>query len=289
MTEIFRGYDQAGLDHEYNNAVKVADSALFIERYAGESAVARRDMACELNVDYGDAPGEKLDIFPADPGERAAPVQIYIHGGYWRALSKDEHSFVALGLQPHGVTTLVIDYDLMPGARMAELVRQCRNAVVWTYRNADRLGIDPARIHVCGHSAGGHLTAMVAATDWRDFADLPADVVKTACGISGLYDLEPIRLCYLQAELSLGEDEARDNSPMFLEPKSRAEMLALVGGEEGDEYFRQSSGLAEAWSGHGHRTSAEVMENLHHFNIAMALDNPASGVTNRICALMGID
>jgi len=204
------------------------------------------------------------------------------------ALDKADFSFVAHAFQPAGAAVVVINYALMPAVAMDELVRQCRASVAWVYRNAPSFGGDPHRIFVSGHSAGGHLVAMLLATDWPAFAGLPADVVKGGAGISGLYDLEPIRLCYLNDTLQLGPDAARRNSPVHLLPGSRAPLLLPVGGLEGPEYHRQSEDLAAAWRARG--VPCEVMDlaGIQHFSIVSQLEDPTSDLGRAILRQMGL-
>ncbi len=285
---IFLNYDQIALDQEYDNRGKVKDYQSYLDTYTQASAEARQTLACQCDIAYGDATGEHLDIFQPADSNRTGTAMIFVHGGYWRALSKNEHSFVAQGLTAHGVTTVVIDYDLMPAVRMDELVRQCRAAVAWTFEHAAELGVDRKKIYVSGHSAGGHLTAMVAATDWQAFAGLPSDTVKACCGLSGLYDLEPIRLCFLNDDLAMDESEAARNSPMATMPTSAPPMLALVGSDEGPEYLRQSNGLAAAWSKGGHDCEAQMLDGLNHFSIAHQMANPESQVTKILLKQMGL-
>jgi arylformamidase len=123
---IFLGYDQEALDREYDNRGKVPDFADYFTRYAGESAVARRQLDCRLDVRYGPSPGETLDIFPATG---SAPIQLFIHGGYWRAMDKADFSYVARAFNPAGAAVVVINYALIPAVDMDELIRQCRAAV----------------------------------------------------------------------------------------------------------------------------------------------------------------
>src|SRR5262245_50395597 len=195
VAPVFREYDQQALDAEYNNREKVKDSADWLARYAVASAEARAALPCRLDLAYGPHPGEHLDVFPARGGP--APVHVFIHGGYWHRLDKSDSSFVARAFLPSGAAVVVIHFALIPTAEMDEVVRQCRASVVWVPRNAASFGGAPGHILVPGQSAGGHLAAMLMSTDWSAFAGLPADVVKAGCGISGLYDLEPIRLSYL--------------------------------------------------------------------------------------------
>ncbi|PYM39513.1 MAG: alpha/beta hydrolase [Candidatus Rokuibacteriota bacterium] len=283
---IFRTYDREALDREYDNRAKVADSPRYLAWYASESAAARAALPGRLDVPYGPSPPETLDVFPA-AGAEPAPVQVFIHGGYWRALDKSDFSFVARAFHLDAVV-VVINYGLIPAVDMDELVRQCRQALAWVYRNARMFGGDPARIFVSGHSAGGHLVAMSMATDWRAFAGLPADLVKGGAAVSGLYDLEPIRLCYLNETLTLGPAEARRNSPVELAPVRVGPLLLTVGGLEGPEYHRQTDELARAWRARGVACTVMEMPGLDHFSIVAQLNERASKLSRTIRAQMGL-
>lgn len=283
---VFRHYDQDALDREYDNRRKVADALEWLARYARESEGARKDLECRLDVTYGPTPAERLDIFPAPGGK--APISVFVHGGYWRALDKADFHFVARAFVPAGVAAVVINYGLVPAVTMEELVRQCRAAVAWAYRNAASFGGDPERIFVSGHSAGGHLVAMLMATDWRAFAGLPDAAVKGGAGISGLYDLEPIRLCYLNETLGLAPDDARRLSPVLLPRPRRGALLLVVGGDEGPEYHRQTDDLARAWRGPDLAVEVMDMAGHHHFSIVSQLESPESALSRAILAQIGL-
>lgn len=283
----FRGYDREALDREYDNRRKVADSATWLARYAETSARARAELPCRRDVKYGVGPGETLDIFPARV-TRPAPIHVFIHGGYWHRLDKSDFSFVARAFHAAGAAVVVINYALIPTVDMDELVRQCRASIAWVWDHARSFDGDPERIFVSGHSAGGHLVAMLMATDWTSLAGLPRDVIKAGCGISGLYDLEPIRLCYLNDVLKLSEEDARRHSPLLLAPVSRRPLLLALGALEGPEYHRQTDDLARAWR--GHRVPVEVMDMAehHHFSIVAELVDPASPLSRALLRQMGL-
>ncbi|MBI2206865.1 MAG: alpha/beta hydrolase [Candidatus Rokubacteria bacterium] len=284
-TPVFRQYDQAALDREYDNRRKVAAFPEWLARYTRESERVRKDLDARLDVAYGPTPAERLDIFPA--GTRA-PINVFVHGGYWRSLDKAEFDFVAGAFVPAGVASVVVNYALVPSVSMDELVRQCRAAVTWVHRNAASFGGDPDRIFVSGHSAGGHLVAMLLATDWRAFDGLPADVVKGGAGISGLYDLEPIRLCYLNDTLGLTPEDARRNSPVLLPAPRRGALLLTLGGEEGPEYHRQTDDLARAWRHPDLAIDVLDLAGEDHFSIVAQLEAPASALSRAILAQMGV-
>jgi arylformamidase len=283
-TAIFRDYDRAALDAEYNNRTKVKSAMDWIARYGAESARARAELPMQFDVPYGLHHAERLDVFPAaKPGP--APVHVFVHGGYWHRLDKADFSFVVRGLRPAGALTVVINYGLLPSIDMDTLVAQCRSAVAWVHAHARDFGGDPDRLFVSGHSAGGHLTAMLLATDWAA-RGRPADTIKGGVAISGLYDLEPIRLCYLNDVLALTPDVARRNSPVTL-PRPRTGTLVLaLGGDEGPEYHRQTDELGAAW---GVKTADVLdMKGHNHFSIISEMENPFSPLARAIQAQMGL-
>ena len=274
---IFGDYDRKELDAQYNNRERFPDYAAYFRKWADDSERTRESLAGKLDVSYGEHPKQTLDIFPAD-GTNAA-INLFIHGGYWQSLDKSDFSYVARGFVPHNVTTIVINYALAPGDGMDEIVRQNRAAVAWTWKNAEAFGADRKRIHVSGHSAGGHLVAMLLATDWTDFAPgLPRDVVKTGCAISGLFDLEPIRLCYLNEVLGMDEAEAARNSPVRLSYPVPAALVIAVGALESDEYHRQAHAMETVWRNLGYPTEVMDAADLDHFTIADRLGLPDSEI-----------
>lgn len=282
---IFLDYDRAALDREYDNRAKVSGAAELVARYSEQSRQARAELPAQLDVSYGASAAETLDIFTVE-SPSPAPVQVFFHGGYWRALHKDDFSFVARAFRPAGAITVVVNYALMPGVGMDELVRQCRAALAWLWRNAGSFNADPGRIAISGHSAGGHLVAMMMATDWPAFeSGLPGDLIKAGCGISGLYDLEPIRLCFLNDDLQLTPQDVARNSPIRLSAHNPGPLLLAVGALEGPEYLRQTQALVEAWR---NRPEPWVMEGLNHFTIVAQLNDPASDLSRAVQRQMGL-
>lgn len=281
---IFLGYDREALDREYDNRRKVPAHPAYLERYKRRSAETRDTLPARLDLRYGPAPGETLDLF-LPSGGGPAPVHVFVHGGYWMALDKEDFSFVARALQPAGVLVAVVNYALIPSVDLDEVVRQVRASVAWLHRNAPAFGGDPGRLTASGHSAGGHLVGMLMATDWPAFAGLPPDAVKAGCGISGLYDLEPIRLCYLNETLGLGWEAARRNSPVHLVPERAGPLLLAVGALEGDEYHRQTETMAAAWRRRG--LPAEVLDlpGHDHFSVVTELEDPATPLGRALLAL----
>ena len=286
---IYLGYDKEGLDAQYFLRPLVPDFQDFIDQYAAESIVAREKFGGHLDIAYGDQDGEKLDIFAPD-GATGAPVHVFIHGGYWQSQDKNAFDYVANGLVPRGAVAVVVNYTLAPDASVTEIVRQNRAALAWTWRHISEYGGDADKIHVSGHSAGGHLTAMMASTDWLNFDNgLPADLVKSGLCISGMFELEPIQLCYLNDVLGMDADEALANSPSLLNPPLGVRQVVTVGGDETDEFLRQSAEYAKLLESRGTPVQSLAPAGLHHFEIVTQLGQPDGELTNIACELMGLD
>lgn len=267
-------FDPAWLDRMYNNRALVPEHAEHFSRWAETSAAARSSEACTLDVAYGRSAGEKLDVFQADrPG---GPVMVFIHGGYWRSLDKSDHSFVAPAFTRNGACVVIPNYDLCPAVTIPDIVMQMVKALDWTWRNVDKFGGDPNRITVSGHSAGGHLAAMMLACEWQSHApDLPADLVKNALSVSGLYELESVmHTPFLKDALRLTPEDALKASPAWMPAPQRGKLYTVAGAEESDEFLRHNLLIQQAW-GSGIVPVCEALPGLNHFSVVEALVDPA--------------
>lgn len=252
------------IDAEYKPSLRVADAEARMRGYGERSAEARTRLAGAYDIPYGPTRDEKLDIFPAERPN--APVFVFIHGGYWRAFSAREHSFVALGPVALGITTVVVDYALCPKVTIDEITRQCRAAVAWTLRHIGAHGGDPTRVAVGGHSAGGHLSAMCLETRWDGDYGLARDPLAAALLVSGIYDIEPLRHSYLQPAIQLDDGIVRRNSPLFSVRPSATPALVTWGEEESVEFARQSSAFHAAWQRAGNRSELRAQPGANHFS-----------------------
>jgi arylformamidase len=287
MKDTARGVDPAFYSREYNNRGLVPDHAKYFERWSAESARARATMTCSLDQRYGDAPGETIDIFPARKGD--GTCLMFIHGGYWRSLDKADFSYLAPALVSAGVSLAVVNYDLCPKVSIEEIVRQMLRASRWLWLHAEDYGMDEERLYVSGHSAGGHLTAMMMAAVWPAFdARLPRDLYKGGLAISGIYDLRPLLLAdFLQADLRLDEDSAMRLSPAFMPPATRAPVMTCVGGDESSEFRRQNALLGERWRG---AFAGDVaMPGKNHFSVVDGLGEQSSALFAGARRLMKLD
>lgn len=279
-TPVFGPYDQAGLDAQYNLRARHPDHPEYFERWARESAAVRAGLPCHLNLSYGDKPKETLDLFPAD--RPSAPILAFLHGGYWQALDKDDFSYLAPAYVDQGITFAPVNYDLAPDVSIEAIVDQCRSALLWLWQNAYELGGDRDRIFVAGHSAGGHLAVMALITDWAAKGALPVDLVKGACSVSGVYDLEPIRLSYQNPILKLDRVAAVRLSPIRNVPAAAGPLLLAVGAEETDEFLRQQKEFSAAWTSRGLACEKVPIPGRHHFSAIDALGEPGSPLMERV-------
>ena len=290
MMRLYReSRTQEELDAHYK-LDQVCDVPQYVELYARESERARADLEHRLDVRYGPTLDEALDLFSAPPrsGERAPPVLIFIHGGYWRRFTAREFSFTARGPVAAGVTTVIPTYSLCPKVTMDEIVRQMRSAVAWTWHHAGEIGADRDRIFVAGHSAGGHLTAMCLLTDWAGEYGLPPDVIKGGCAISGLFDLRPFPYTYLQPSLQLDMAQVLRNSPQLLElPGAAAPLLVTYGTAETPEFRRQSEDFLARWRDHGLDGRSLPQPDRDHFTAITDLMEPDAPLTAEIVAMVG--
>ena len=227
------------LEAEYNNRLKIPEFDAIVASWPEAAAAFRSSQpGAELDLVYGPTPRQSLDLFWPDQPD--PPMAMFIHGGYWQGLNKSLVSHLAAGLVAGGVAVAVPSYDLCPAVTLAALTEQLRAAAEFLHRRHGKSML------ALGHSAGGHLAAMLLATDWgaRGLAD---DAVHAALPISGLFDLVPLIATSINAALHLDGAEARRLSPLFF-PSPGKPLHAFVG-DEGPEYARQSSMLAVAWHG----------------------------------------
>lgn len=274
---VYRDYDQAGLDAQYNNRARFPDYVEHFNNWTRWSEATRSRIPSMLDVAFGRSDLEKLDIFPAEqPG---APIYVFIHGGYWYSLDKSHYSYVAEGMRAHGITTVVNNFDLAPHVDMDTIVEQNRRALAWLWRNAESFGADRNRIYVCGHSAGGHLGLMLLATDWENLGEgLPPAVVKGVCSIGGIFDLEPIRVSFLNNTLKMDAAQAARNSPLNQAYRVSAPLSLVIAVDESDEFHRQSEEMRNHWEVLGYPVELLIPPGLDHFNVVNDLADPSCGL-----------
>jgi len=280
--------EPAWLESQYNNRARVPDYAEVLARWAEASALVRRNSPATLDLPYGDGgAAETLDVFPVPKPD--APVLVFVHGGYWRALDKSDVSFVAPAFNAQGAMVVVPNYGLCPAVTIEQIVLQVARAVVWTWRNASQHGGDPSRIALAGHSAGGHLVTMMLSCRWKELAeDMPLQPLAGALSISGLYDLEPIRHTpFLQTDLQLTPASVARLSPAFFPRPKGGRLYAAVGLDESEEFLRQNLLIRDVWG----PTAVPVCETVpatNHFTVLNSLVDPAGRLHELALRLLGL-
>lgn len=269
------------LEAEYDNRRRVPGHPAIIEAWRHDAAAFRDAAKAELDIAYGPRERTRLDLFLPEGDARDAPLAVFFHGGYWRTFDRGVFSHVARGLVRHGIAMAIPSYDLCPGVRLAEIVTEAREALAFLYRRTGK------RPFVFGHSAGGHLAACMLATDWPAFAaDLPKDLVTSALGISGLFDLEPLVETSVNVELRLSAAEARALSPLLWPVTPGMRFDAYVGSRESHEYLRQSRAVAEGWAAEGVETAYREIVGADHFTALAPFADPDSHETARMLELV---
>jgi arylformamidase len=234
-------------DAQYDVGALVPEGDEIVAAWHAESRAISAEFP-PVELSYGAHPRQAVDVFRAPDTPSAAPLLVFVHGGYWQALDKETFAFLAAPFVEQGAVFATVEYRLAPEVSVPDVVADVRAGIAEVARRAGELRADPRRITVVGHSAGGHLIAELMATDWAAHG-LPDDTVGAGLGISGLYDLEPIRRSYLNDVLGMTPEVAHDASPVHAAPTAPGPLLLTCGGDEPGEFDRQQRLLARSWAG----------------------------------------
>lgn len=265
------------LEKGYDVRLLRDDFAQIVEGWTARSAGLRANADCQLDCAYDTGDRDKLDIFRC--GEKDAPLFVFIHGGYWQRGDKSVYSFVAQSFLETGADVALIGYELCPAIDMPGMAEKMRKAVTWLWQNAADVGISADHINLSGHSAGGHLTALLLATNWdRLNPALPRDLLKSGIPISGLYQLDPLRQTTISDALRLTDQTSRANSPQFLVPATSAPVLATLGGAETPQFHWQTDQFVEAWGKHDIKLEHHVEPDVDHFDVVNRLADTSSAI-----------
>jgi arylformamidase len=268
-------------EKEYDNRGRVPEHPEIFARWARDAAAYRAAArGAELGLSYGPSPRQTIDMFPAKDDDASTPLVLFIHGGWWRSLEPASFSQLAAGPNARGVTVAVAGYDLCPQVTIAAIIEQMRAACLYLWRRRKQ------RITAAGHSAGGHLTACMVATEWKALApDAPADLVPAGYAISGVFDLAPLIHISPNQDLKLDAAEARRVSPLYWNVPAGRILDAVVGGAESSEFLRQSRTIAEAWRQSMAETRYEEVPGANHFTVIDPLGSADSAMTGRVSDL----
>ncbi|NBN62565.1 alpha/beta hydrolase [Pannonibacter tanglangensis] len=271
--------DRLDVDYTARNCVAPERFTEIIAAYLARSAPARAMGGARLDLVYDARSGEKLDLYGTRAGE-LRPLVLFIHGGYWRALSKDHSAFMAPMLADLGIASAAPDYSLAPGASLTEITRQMRSALAYLWREADSLGIDRRRIVVTGSSAGGHLAGTLMMTGWQQEFGLPGQVLKGALPLSGLFELAPVAGSHVQDWMQLTPAEIESLSPLRRTAGAPQAVIAVAEHETAG-FHRQTRAYAEALG-----RPELLVRNRNHFDIVFDLCDPATDVGRALLALV---
>ncbi len=263
------------LDTLYATRTGVPEHPQIFIRWAEQAAQTRRRLKGSCNLAYGPHRLQTVDLFPAETPGRLA---IFIHGGYWRSMDKDDFSFIADPYVAAGISVAMVNYRLCPEVAIADIADDCRAAMAWIFRHAGEYGVATERAVLLGHSAGGHLVAMMHATDWQSHG-VDAATFRGGLALSGIYDLSPLLAITVNDDLRLDAGTAQQASPIHHTPRLKVPLHLAVGGRESSEFIRQSTLLAPAWPGVA--SAAEILADLNHFTIVDHLADPASSLFRR--------
>lgn len=273
-------WDRDWLESMYNNRVRVSDAQQYITHWTQASIEANAILAKQayLNIAYGTGAKQKLDIFMPNKNikQNPPPVLVFIHGGYWHALDKAHFSFIAPPFAQAGACVVVVNYTLCPEISVSGIVAEITQAVIWIKRNIHQYGADANRITLTGHSAGGHLTAMMFTRNWQKL--LPelnqSSPLVNGLSISGLYDLAPLQHTPFLEILALTQQDIDDASPIKLPClMQNSQLVSIVGQQESMEFLRQNQLIEQYW-GDKQVPLCHSITGLNHFSIVQALCQP---------------
>lgn len=274
MSILFNGMDRPTLDAAYDCQAAVANFDALSRERRERTGVLRRNFGAKVDVPYGAAPRQTLDFYPSP--RAGAPLFVFIHGGYWQGGAKESYGFVAAGALAHGFSAAVIEYTVAPEGSLATMVDEVRAALAWLREQSPALGADGSRMVLAGHSAGGQLLCMA----------LSQPGIVGAMAISGIFDLEPIRLCYLNDKLGLTPQDVAAFSPIRQLPSSDIPLVVTVGAAELPELVRQSREFAVAASARCPRVAFSALAGHDHFSILDELAEPEGPLCLQLAAFM---
>ena len=283
---VYMGYTATDLAIQLDVAKTIKDLPAYQQESAEMSHRVVTNLDCFKDVQYGNDEPQKLDIFPAAVDR--APILVDIHGGGWRSGSRNIRSFPASSVTKAGVMWVPIDYGLAPNYSIHQMVDHVRSAIVWLYHNVSKYGGDPSKLYVSGNSAGGHLTGCILMPDWHKNFGVPSDIIKGACAISGVYDLQALVHAEYgyNDELGMDIETAQNFSPLFNLPTKGCPLIVSYGAPEPNEFRRQSRVYYEAWKDGGFPATEIVVNGAHHFAMSRQMSDPNSALFQAVTKMI---
>jgi arylformamidase len=292
---MYLNFDLKTLESEYLPSSCIDDIGVYIQQYITQSqqalVTAKQENKVLENIEYGNSHDEVLDLFfPFETIKAKQKLHVYIHGGYWQELSKNESSFAATNFQQQGFHFAVINYSLAPNATLTEIVEQNRRSLVWLYQHAQEYGYDKNEIYLSGSSAGAHLAMMMAITDWSQYLDVEHNIVQGICAVSGIYDLTPIAQTTINDPLQLTELEITQNSPLLTDSNkdklSECQVILAVGNIETNEFKRQTLSMKSELEEKVKTLNFKEVNERNHFDVILDLADENSWLSKQVFAQM---
>ena len=265
--------DQQQLDDAYDQEKYAPNRAQIVARRIANSERTRSIIGAPQRMAYGPSEVETLDIFPtARPN---APVNIFIHGGAWRRNQAADYAVQAELFVRAGAVSVILDFINVDqaGGSLLPMAEQVRRAIAWVYRNIASFGGDADRLYLTGHSSGSHLGACALTTDWGK-EKLPADIIKGALLLSGMYDLKPVRLSKRSLYVKFTDDMEKLLSPQRHLDRLNTPLVLAYGTCETPEFQRQTRDLFAALTAAGKSAQLLVGEGYNHFELLETLASP---------------
>lgn len=269
---VYRSFTRAQLDAAYDNRAAVPRHVEYRQDRDARSRALYARARCDRDLRYGPGDRQRVDFFHC--GKPKRPTLAFIHGGYWQWNDKEPHAFIAEGLLACDINVALVEYTLAPRATMSEIIAEIQACTRWLLHGLATEFNASDRLIVSGHSAGGHLTAIA----------LEVPGVHAGVAISGLFDLEPIRLCYLNEAVRMSREEAERNSPMHRTPGTPA-CIVTVGGAELPELVRQSTEYATYLRDSGRDGRELVLAGEDHFTILEQLARAEGALAQEVVRL----
>lgn len=274
----------AELNRQMMPRVAVPDHERWLAADLARGEALRQTLPGSYDARYGTGPRQLADLFPAKrPG---APIVLFFHGGFWRALAKEYVRHVAVPLAEAGIAAVLPNYDLCPQVSLATVVDQARQALLWTRLQALRLNGDPDRIFIAGNSAGAHLAAMLMAEDWTRHG-LARSPIAGAILVTGIYDLRPVLRIQVNDDTRLAPEDVPPLSPQFRPMRAPAPAVVAVGGDEPPLWIEQSRRFAAKLTQAGGKAELMVLPGLNHFSITASLGDAGAPLTAAMLRLVG--
>lgn len=283
---VYRDYDQAGLDAQYNNQQTVDNFRGYIDRYRALSDEAKRTLACTTGLRYGPSSDETLDIY--GPPDGRLPVLVFLHGGAWQLSGKDDSAFMAPAFVGAGALLVALNFSNVPAVTVDTMVSQVRRAVAWLWHNVAAHGGDPSRLYLAGHSSGSHLLSQCLTADWSAEGVASDQVIRGAVFTSGLCDLEPVRLSYRNQRLKLDTAAVRRLSLIHQQPTVRCPLIVAFADSDTDEFRRQTLATGDYWRAHGNPVQTLQLSGKNHYDMVLDLADPGSALFAACASMMAL-